>query len=221
MSVLFVVFFQQLFAFDQGLLTNFSVPFLQIFKFVLKIVVNVFEKLFGPFFACEFLPLFEKKVMVGLYSAVLLSDLHETFLVLLEFFIVLEKLLIDVHFLLDVLFFFLESVFLDEVSLSFDGIVFVIQFEVLDFGSINHGCQFVFHFGVLIVGRDCMCNDWVLVLIEKSHDAHAFVFLLFLLPEVKSNLHELDLHVEKVGLFQEVFNVLILNVKIGVESDTD
>lgn len=35
----------------------------------------------------------------------------------------------------------------------------------------------------------------------------------------KREVHELDLHVEEMHLFQEIFNVLVLNVEVGVQTN--
>jgi hypothetical protein len=84
---------------------------------------------------------------------------------------------------LNVFFLFFDIVFLNVISLGFDGIILIVQLEVLDFSVIDHACEFVFHFSILIVGRDGMCNDWILVFVEQAHDTHALVLVLFLFPE--------------------------------------
>lgn len=139
--------------------------FFEFFELIFEIVIDVFKKFFGAFFACEFLPFFEEEVMVGLDSAILLSDLKETFFVLLELLIVFKELLIDIHFVFDVSFLLLESVFFDKIPFSFDGIVLIIKFEVFNFCGVDHACEFIFHFSVLVVGADGMSNDWILVFV--------------------------------------------------------
>lgn len=66
-----------------------------------------------------------------------------------------------------------------------------------------------------------MSDDWVLVLIQKPHNTHAFVFFLFLFPSLVKVIHELDFHIEKMRLFEQILYVLVLNVEVGVKADTD
>jgi hypothetical protein len=65
-------------------LTDLKVSFFKFFKLVIEIFIDIFEQFLGAFLACEILPLPEQEIMIGLDSAILFSDLIETFLVLFK-----------------------------------------------------------------------------------------------------------------------------------------
>lgn len=63
-----------------------------------------------------------------------------------------------------------------------------------------------------------MLHNRLLIFIQQSHDPEAFVFALLLLTKSVNALHKLDLQVQEVHLLEEVFDILILDVEVGVEA---
>lgn len=185
LAIFFIFLFQMFFIFLQNLLFDFEMPVFEFFKLFLKIWIYFFEKFFCGLSCSDLLPFFKDTIIIVLDSIILLSHFHEFFFVIFQEIIILNELFINIKFMLDIFFFFFETVSLDKISLSFDSIILIIKFKILNLSSVDHAREFIFHFWIFVVGCDCMSNNRVLIFIQKTHDTHSFIFLLFLFPWIE------------------------------------